>query len=64
MITIDFEISKDGYTLKDAIVLPEDHGMTNEAIEALKKKRFDDWYAIVTAPSEEEEVANESVDGE
>jgi len=64
MIKIEFEITKDGYTLKDAIVLPENHGMTNEQIEAIKQKRFDDWYAIVTAPSEEEEIAEESVEGE
>ena len=53
MISIDFEISKDGYTFKDAIVLPEDHGLTDDQIEAMKQKRFDDWYAIITAPNEE-----------
>ena len=53
MISIDFEITKDGYTFRDAIVLPENHGMTDEQIEQIKQKRFDDWYAIVTAPSEE-----------
>jgi hypothetical protein len=56
MIKIDFEISQDGYTFKDAIVLPENHGMSDEQIEAIKQKRFDDWYAIVTAPQEEETV--------
>jgi hypothetical protein len=53
MVTIQFEITKDGYTLIDAIVLPENHGMSDEQIEAMKQKRFDDWYAIVTAPQEE-----------
>lgn len=56
MIHIDFEISKDGYTFKDAIVLEDNHGLSSEQIEAMKQKRFDDWYAIVTAPSEEEVV--------
>jgi hypothetical protein len=50
MITIPFEISQNGYTLKDAIVLPDDHDLTNEAIELLKQARFDDFYAIVSAP--------------
>jgi adenine/guanine phosphoribosyltransferase-like PRPP-binding protein len=53
MISIDFEISKDGYTFKDAIVLPEDHGLTDDQIEAMKQKRFDDWYKIITAPEDE-----------
>jgi hypothetical protein len=56
MITIEFEISKNGYTLKDAIVLPDDHTMNDYLIDAIKQQRFDDWYAIVTAPSEEELV--------
>ena len=53
MIKIKFEISKDDYTLKDAIVLDDNHTLTDEQSEAMKQKRFDNWYAIVTAPSEE-----------
>ena len=56
MQTIKFEISQDGYTLKDAIVLDDNHSLTNEQIEAMKQKRFDDWYAIVTAPQPEYQV--------
>lgn len=60
MITIEFEITQQGYTLKDAIVLPDNHGLTNVEIEAIKQKRFDDFLAIVTAPQPEviEEVIN------
>jgi hypothetical protein len=65
MITINFELSRDGYSFKDAIVLPVGHGFTDAQIEEMKQKRFDDWYAIVTAPQPEEEVvAEESVEGE
>ena len=64
MITINFEITQDGYTLKDAIVLPADHGLSDEQIEAIKQKRFDDWYAIITAPQPEEVDENELVEGE
>ena len=53
MITINFEISQNGYTLKDAIVLPDDHGLTDAQIEAIKQQRVDDWYAVVTAPQDE-----------
>jgi hypothetical protein len=50
---INFEITQDGYTLKDAIVLPDNHNLTEADIEAMKQKRFDDWYAIVTSPQPE-----------
>ena len=63
MITINFELSRDGYSFKDAIVLPVGHGFTDAQIEEMKQKRFEDWYAIVTAP-QPEEVIEESVDGE
>ena len=52
----EFEITKDGMTFRDAIVLPVGHGFTDEQLEELKQKRFDDWYAIVTAPQPEQEV--------
>ena len=50
---IDFEVEKDGLVFRDAIVLPDDHTMTDEQIEAMKQSRFDAWYAIVTNPPEE-----------
>ena len=56
MITINFELSRDGHSFKDAIILPVGHGLTEIQIEELKQKRFDDWYAIVTAPQQEEVV--------
>jgi len=52
---MDFEITKDGYTFRDAIILPPDSNYTEEEIEAMKQARFDAWYAIVTAPSEDEQ---------
>jgi hypothetical protein len=58
---IDFEISKDGITYRDAILLPKDHGLSAVQIEEIKQQRFDNWYAIVTAP---ERVIEESVEGE
>jgi hypothetical protein len=55
MIVIEFEINRDGYTFKDAIHLPENHGLLDSQIETMKQKRFNDWYAIITAPQEETE---------
>lgn len=63
MIKIDFEITKNRMTLKDAIHLPDNHQYTEAQIEEMKKKRFDDWYAIVTAP-QKDEVVEESVEQE
>lgn len=51
MVIIDFEIN--GF--KDAIVLPDDHTMTETEIEAMKQQRYDNWYAIVNTVSEESE---------
>lgn len=62
MITLFFEISQNGYTLKDALVLPNNHNFTDEEIGAMKQKRFDDWYAVITAP-QPEEVEGEVVNG-
>lgn len=50
---IDFEIEKDGMVFRDAIVLPDDHTMTDEQIESMKQSRFDAWYEVVTNPPEE-----------
>lgn len=63
MIKIDFEITKNRMTLKDAIHLPDNHQYTEAQIEEMKKKRFDDWYAIVTAP-QKDEVVEEVVEQE
>jgi hypothetical protein len=53
MLHIEFEITQDGYTLKDAIVLTDGTDLPEAEIETMKQKRFDDWYAIVTAPQPE-----------
>jgi hypothetical protein len=47
---IDFEITKNGFTHRDALVLPDGHNLTEAEIEAMKQARFDAWYAIMTMP--------------
>jgi hypothetical protein len=47
MIKIDFEIK--GF--RDALILADDHGLTDAEIEALKQARYDKWYAHITSPS-------------
>lgn len=52
MIDIDFEITKNGHTLRDSIYLPIAHGYSVDEIEAMKQARFDAWYAVVATPVE------------
>jgi hypothetical protein len=49
---INFEITQNGYTLRDALVLPDNHGLTDAETEAMKQQRFDNWYAVITTPVE------------
>jgi len=52
MIKIDFEINRDGNTFRDAIVLEDNHNLTEQQIEEIKEKRFQD-YLIAIQPQEE-----------
>lgn len=60
MVSIEFEIVKDGMTFRDAIVLPIGHGYTDEQLEELKQKRFNDWYEIVSQQELDEAMVNPS----
>ena len=63
MIKIEFEMSRDGMTFRDAIVLPVGHDFTDAQLEELKQKRFNDWYEIVSQQELDEAVVQNS-DGE
>lgn len=67
MIKIDFEFVTEYGLFRDALHLPDDHGLTDEQIEAMKTERVDNWIAIVSAPPEEvlpvEEAPQEQVNG-
>lgn len=58
MISIPFEKTDGTYTLRDAIVLKENHTLTEAEIEAIKQQRFDNWIAILTAPPVEAPVVD------
>lgn len=51
---IDFYFDTEYGRFSDAIVLPDDHTMTDAEIEAIKQQRLDNWIAVITAPSVEE----------
>jgi hypothetical protein len=50
MVKIDFEFDSQYGVFRDALHLPEDHGLSDAEIQALKQQRFDNWIAIVNAP--------------
>ena len=47
MITIDFEF--DG-VYKDALILPDDHGLSDAEIQAIKQQRYDNWKIVINTP--------------
>jgi hypothetical protein len=50
---IDFSITQNNHTFSDALILADDHTFTNKEIEAMKQARFDNWYTIITAPTQD-----------
>jgi hypothetical protein len=61
MIKIDFEFDAQPYgTFRDALHLPEDHGLSDIEIDVLKQERFDNWMAIINAPPSDEPVVEEA----
>lgn len=51
-IADQFQIGTEPYVLNDALVMQPDvyAALSPEDIQAIKQKRYDNWYAIVTAP--------------
>lgn len=58
MIKIDFEFETKYGVYRDAIHLPEDHGLTDDEISAMKQQRVDNWIALIEAPLEPEPVVD------
>lgn len=44
---IDFEFDSGYGVFRDALHLPDDHGISEVEIAAMKQQRFDNWLAIV-----------------
>jgi hypothetical protein len=52
MVTISFSFDTAYGTFADALVLPDDHTLTDAEIEAIKQQRLDNWIAVLTTPSD------------
>jgi hypothetical protein len=51
-MVINFSFETQYGMFSDAIVLPDDHILTDDEIEAMKQQRLSNWIAVVT-PVEE-----------
>lgn len=51
-VRIDFRLTRpDGSCeFRDALVLPDDHGLSEAEILAMQQERYDAWYIAVTTP--------------
>lgn len=47
MVKIDFVLEHEDQELRDCIVLPDNHGLTDEQINDIKQRRFADWIAAI-----------------
>jgi hypothetical protein len=54
MIKIDFEFETKYGKFRDALYLPEDHGLNQEQIALMQQQRLDNWLFAVENPPEPE----------
>jgi hypothetical protein len=50
MVSIEFEFNTQYGIFRDALVLPDDHGLSDAELDAMKQQRMDNWIAVITAP--------------
>jgi hypothetical protein len=59
MIKIDFSFDTKYGRFADALHLPDDHGFTDDEIEAMKQQRVNNWIVIIETPQDETTSATE-----
>jgi len=47
---IIFEMSYENGVFRDALNLPDDHGLSDDELAAMKQARFDSWLVFVNTP--------------
>ena len=50
MVKIDFEFDSPHGVFRDALHLPDDHGLSQDEINSMQQQRLDNWVAVITAP--------------
>jgi hypothetical protein len=53
MVKIEFKFDSEFGVFRDAIVLPDNHGMSDAQIDSMKQQRFDAWLETVRLSDEE-----------
>lgn len=53
---IIFEFQTEYGVFRDALHLPDDHGLTDAELDAMKQERLDNWVAIVKPQPPVDEV--------
>ncbi len=53
MVKIEFKRLHEDQIFRDAIVLPDDHKLSDAEIEQIKDQRFADWIQSISEVSEE-----------
>ncbi len=63
---IDFEIDTKYGVYRDALHLPDNHGLSEAEIEAMKQQRVNNWISIIETPAPviEEPMPTEAPIGE
>lgn len=56
MITIPFERTDGTYTFRDAIILPDNHKLSEAEIEQIKEDRWNNWIDMIKNPSVPENI--------
>jgi hypothetical protein len=56
MIKIDFEFESSCGIFKDALYLSEDHTLTSDEIESMKRERFESWVNFIDSVSAEDVI--------
>lgn len=51
---IDFEFTTKYGVFRDALHLPDDHGLNDQQLEDMKQERLNNWLSILDAPAQEE----------
>lgn len=60
MQQIIFEFPTQHGVFRDALYLPDDHGLTDDQVQALKQERLDNWLSFVAAQSSQDPPLTEA----
>ncbi len=63
MIKIDFEFTSQYGVYRDALYLEENHSLSDDEINALKRERFDRWLDTIENPPPSEIDETVEIDG-